>query len=307
MRTLVTGATGFVGRHLVPELLAAGHEVDALTRHPDRYTGPGKPVGADVGEPATLPAALTGHDVAFYLVHSLDHGDFRHRDAAAARAFGAAAQLAGVSHIVYLSGLGDPADNLSAHLRSRQEVEGLLADGGVRVTSLRAAMVIGDRSTSWEIIRGMVEHLPALAAPTWAHTRSQPIALDDVLRYLLGVLELPDTGSRAYDIGGSEVLQYTQVLSRLSALEGRPALQVTVPTPGVRLSALAASRLLPFITGVDARTVRSLVESMRNEVVVRDDAIRRLVPFEPMDYDQAMLAALGARAKRRRAKGSGGS
>ncbi len=300
MRIVVTGATGFIGRTLVPALIDAGHEVTALTRKPERYTGAGKPVGADVGRPETLTAALTGHDTAYYLIHSLDQRDFGRRDARAATAFGTAAAEAGISHIVYLSGLGDPADKLSAHLRSRQEVEDLLADGGARVTSLRAAMVIGDRSTSWEIIRGMVEHVPALVMPTWAKTRAQPIALADVVRYLLGVLDVDEKHSRTYDIGGSEILPYTQVLSRLSALEGRPALQITVPVPSVWLAALAASRVLPLLTGIDARTVRSLIESMNNEVVVRDRSIRRVVPFEPMDYDQAMLAALGARAKRRR-------
>ncbi len=303
MRILVTGATGFIGRHLAPALLAAGHEVTALTRRPERYRGAGKPVVADVGRPETLTPALTGHDVAYYLVHSLDRRDFGRRDAAAARAFGTAAAEAGVRHVVYLSGLGDPADRLSAHLRSRQQVESLLAESGVRVTSLRAAMVIGDGSTSWEIIRGMVEHLPALVVPTWANTRAQPIALDDVLRYLIGVLDLDGDDSRTYDIGGTEVLRYTQVLSRLSALEGRPALQVEIPVPSVRLAAFAASQVMPLVTGVDSRTIRSLIESMHNEVVVRDDTLRRLIPFEPMDYDQAMLAALGARARRRREHG----
>ena len=277
-----------------------------MTRRPERYRGAGTPVGADVGHPESLAPALAGHDVAYYLVHALDHRDFRRRDAAAARAFGAAAAEAGVGHIVYLSGLGDPADKLSTHLRSRQEVEGLLAEDGVRVTSLRAAMVIGDGSTSWEIIRGMVEHLPALVVPTWANTRAQPIALDDVLRYLIGVLDLDEARSRTYDIGGTEVLRYTQVLSRLSALEGRPALQVEVPVPSIKLAAFAAAQVMPLLTGVDSRTIRSLIESMHNEVVVRDDTLRRLIPFEPMDYDQSMLTALGARAARRRAESAAG-
>lgn len=308
MRTLVTGAAGFVGRHLVPALEDAGHQVAAMTRRPDAYAGPGKAVEADVERPETLVPALEGQQVAYYLVHSLHHRDFARRDADAARAFGSAAAAAGVEHLVYLGGLGDPQDALSEHLRSRQEVEGLLAESGVPVTTLRAGIVIGDGSSSWEIIRHLVEWIPALLVPTWANTRTQPIAIADVVRYLVGVLDIgsdadSDMGtarSRTFDIGGTEVLTYTEVLSRLSALEGRPSLMVPIPVPSVRLAALAASRVLPYLTGVDGRTIRALVKSMRNEVVVRDDSIRSLVEFEPMDYDQAMLAALGARAKRRR-------
>jgi uncharacterized protein YbjT (DUF2867 family) len=303
-RILVTGASGFIGRALTPALAAAGHEVVAMTRRPDSYRGDGSPVAADVDDPATLPGALAGVDVAYYLVHSLDRRDFARRDAAAARAFGSAAATAGVRRIVYLGGLGDPDDALSAHLRSRQEVEGLLAADGVPVTTLRAGVVIGDQGTSWEMIRQLVERIPALVVPTWASTRTQPIAIADVVRYLVGVLELDGEHSDTFEIGGAEVLRYTDVLSRLSAIEGRPSLLVPVPVPNARLAALVASRALPLITGIDGRTIRALVESLRNEVVVRDDRIRRLVPFEPMDYDQAVLEALGARARRRRARKS---
>jgi uncharacterized protein YbjT (DUF2867 family) len=300
MRILVTGASGFIGRHLAPGLVEAGHDVGAMTRQPDRYIGAGTPIGADLERPETLAAALEGRQVAYYLVHSLNHRDFARRDAAAARAFGTAAAEAGVARIVYLSGLGDPDDSLSEHLRSRHEVEGLLAEAGVAVTTLRAGVVIGDLGTSWEMIRQLVERIPALVVPTWAMTRTQPIAIADVVRYLIGVLDIEDTENHLFEIGGAEVLRYTDVLSRLSAIEGRPSLVVPVPVPSVRLAAIAASRVLPFVTGVDRRTVRALVESLRNEVVVHDDSIRTVVPFEPMDYDQAVLDALGARARRKR-------
>lgn len=300
MRILVTGASGFVGRHLVPALIEAGHEVLAMTRRPQDYRGPGRPVAGDVHRPETLVGVLEGCDAAYYLVHSLDRRDFRRVDAAAARSFGQAAADAGAGHIVYLGGLGDPADALSDHLRSRQECETQLGAGGVPVTTLRAGVVIGDRSTSWEIIRALVARVPVLVAPSWAATRTQPIAITDAVRYLLGVLE-PD-GTRVFEIGGSEVLRYTDLLSRLSAFEGRPAVLVPVLVPSsllpVRLAAFAASRVLPVLTGVDGRTVQALVESMRNEVVVRDAAIRTLVPFTPMDYDAAVSEALQARARR---------
>ncbi|WP_375478461.1 NAD(P)H-binding protein [uncultured Jatrophihabitans sp.] len=298
MRILVTGASGFIGRHLVPELLDAGHEVAAMTRRPESYTGGGEPVGADVARPETLAPALAGCDVAYFLIHSLDRRDFVKRDAAAARAFGAAAEQAGVRRIVYLSGLGDETETLSAHLRSRHEVEGLLAGGGVPVTTLRAGVVIGDLSTSWEIIRQVVAHLPALVAPTWATARTQPIAVDDVVRYLVGVLDVEASIGQTLEIGGSEVLRYTDLLTRLSALQGRVALQVFVPVPSVRLAALAAAQVLPLLAGVDRRTVRALVESLPYEVVVHDDRIRSMVPFEPMDYDDAARAALRQRALR---------
>jgi len=300
VRILVAGASGFVGRHLTPALAEAGHDVTAMTRQPAEYRGLGTPVAGDVDRPETLAAALAGREVAYYLVHSLDRRSFARRDAAAARAFGAAAAGAGMRHIIYLGGLGNPDDSLSEHLRSRQEVEGLLGTGGVPVTTLRAGVVIGDEGTSWEMIRQLVERIPALVLPTWASTRTQPIAIADVVRYLVGVLDLDDDSSRIFEIGGAEVLRYTEVLSRLSALEGRPSLLLPVPVPSRRLAALAASRVLPLVTGVDGRTVRALVESLGNEVVVRDDSIRELVPFEPMDYDQAALEALGQRARRRR-------
>lgn len=300
-RLLVTGASGFVGRRLVPALVEAGHEVRAMTRRPDDYDGAGVAVGADVNEPRELYEAMRGCTVAYYLVHSLDHGDFRARDALAAQAFGRAARRAGIERIVYLGGLGDELDDLSDHLRSRQEVEGLLAADGVPVTTLRAGIVIGHGGASWEIIRNIAERVPVLVVPRWALTLTQPIAVDDVVRYLVGVVGLDDPDSHVFEIGGAEVLRYVDVLSRVSALEGRPGLIVPVPVPAKRLATLVASQALPLITGVDSRTIRTLLASMRNEVVVHNDKIRDVVKFEPMDYDRAVLAALGERARPARA------
>lgn len=298
---LVAGASGFVGRRLVPALVGAGHQVRAMTRRPERYCGEGTPVRADVDDPDALHLAMRGCSVAYYLVHSLDRGDFVQRDAAAAQSFGRVASAAGVRRIVYLGGLGDEQDDLSSHLRSRQQVEGLLAESGVAVTTLRAGIVIGHGGASWEIIRNLVERVPALVVPRWALTRTQPIALADVVRYLVGVLEIHDTQSHVFEVGGNEVLRYIDVLSRVSAIEGRPALIVPVPLPAKRLATLIASQALPFITGVDSRTIHTLLGSMRNEVVVRDDSIRALVPFEPMGYDEAVLDALGERVRAKRA------
>ncbi len=293
MRILVAGSSGFVGRRLCPALTESGHEVRAMTRHPETYEGAGEPVQADVHDGASLAAAAAACDAAYYLVHSLDDANFRQRDAKAARAFGYAAANAGLERIVYLGGLGDDDDDLSAHLRSRREVEQMLGSYGVPVTTLRAGIIVGHGGISWELTRQLVDHLPAMIAPRWVRTRTQPIAIDDVVRYLVGVLEVPAAADRAFDVGGPDVLEYVDMMRRVAAIKGRPLVVVPVPllTPGL------SSRWLSLVTDLDTQTGRSLVDSMRNEVVVRDDSIRALVPFEPMGYDDAVRAALAERER----------
>jgi uncharacterized protein YbjT (DUF2867 family) len=259
-----------------------------MTRRPDTYTGAGEPVHADVHDASTLSAALQGCRAAYYLVHSLASKDFARLDAEAARAFGLAAADAGVEQIVYLGGLGSDDDTLSAHLRSRREVEGLLGSGGVPVTVLRAGIVIGNGGISWEITRQLVDHLPAMITPRWVGTRTQPIAVDDVVRYLVGVLGRTEALGGVYEVGGPEVLKYSDMLRRVARIKRRPLLILPVPllSPGL------SGRWLGLVTDVDSRAGRSLVDSMTNEVVVRDDRIRSLVPFEPLGYDEAVRAAL---------------
>ena len=297
MRVLVTGASGFVGGRLAPALERAGHEVRAMTRRPESYDGVGEAVAGDVHDRGSLVAALDGCDAAYYLVHSLDDPSFADRDAEAARNFAGAAAEAGVGRVVYLGGLGADDDDLSEHLRSRREVEEILGGTGVPLTVLRAGIVVGHGGISWEMTRQLVEHLPAMITPKWVTTRCQPIAVDDVVRYLVGVLDVPDTAGRAFDVGGTEVLTYLQMLQRVAAIQGRWRPMVPVPLLSPRLS----SYWLAFVTDVDTQTGRSLIDSMSNEVVVRDGgAIRDLVPFTPMDYDDAVLTALGERARARR-------
>jgi uncharacterized protein YbjT (DUF2867 family) len=286
---LVTGATGFIGRRLVPVLVEQGHDVRALTRRPEAYDGPGTPVGADVHDPATLPAALEGVDVVYYLVHSLDSADFENMDARAARAFGEAAAEAGVRQIIYLGGLGAEGAELSAHLRSRREVESLLGAGGVPVTVLRAGIVVGKGGISWELTRQLVKNLPAMVVPRWVSTRTQPIAVDDVIRYLVGVADRPEALGKVFEIGGPDQLSYLEMLeiaSEISSGRRVPIIRVPVLTP--RLS----SYWLAFVTDVDVTTGRNLVDSMGTEVVVTDFSIRDLVPGEPMAYGEAVRRAL---------------
>lgn len=297
MRVLVAGASGFVGSRLCPELVAAGHEVRAMTRSPATYGGAGTPIEGDVADEASLAAAMAGADAAFYLVHSLDSADFVDSDAKAALHFGSAAADARVGRIIYLGGLGSDDDHLSDHLRSRREVESLLGAAGVPVTTLRAGIIIGHGGISWEMTRQLVENLPAMIAPRWVNTKTQPVAIADVVRYLLGVLEHPEAAGRTFDIGGPEVLTYRGMMHRVAALEGRRRIIQSVPLLSPRLS----SFWLALVTDVDGPTSRSLVESMTNEVVVRDDSIRDVVPFEPTSFDDAVLAALGERARAARA------
>lgn len=285
---LVAGASGFVGRRLGPALTAAGHEVRAMTRHPDSYDGAGDPVYADVHDAATLPQALDGCRAAYYLVHSLGSKDFERLDASAARAFGKAAFDAGVQHIIYLGGLGSENDQLSSHLRSRREVEGLLGIAGVPVTVLRAGIIVGSGGISWEMTRQLVDHLPAMITPRWVRTRTQPIAVADVVRYLVGVLDEPRSKGQVFEIGGPEVLQYVTMLRRVAKIKNRRLFIVPVPL----LTPALSSRWLALVTDVDTQTGRSLVDSMANEVVVGDDSITRIVPFEPMGYDDAVRTAL---------------
>lgn len=290
---LVTGATGFIGRRLVPALLDAGHEVRAMTRHPESYDGPGKAVGADVMDPDSLGPALEGADVAIYLVHSLDDPDFERKDAEAARHFSRAAAAAGLRQIVYMGGLGDEDQDLSAHLRSRREVEGLLGSDGVPVTVLRAAIVVGHGGISWELTRQLVKNLPAMVVPKWVGTRTQPIAVDDVVRYLAGVVDQPDALGKVFEIGGPETLTYREMLQGVAQeMNGRNVPIVVLPllTPGL------SSRWLALVTDVDVTTGRNLIDSMSNEVVVRDTSIRDVVPGEPLTYRESVRRALAERA-----------
>jgi len=293
MRALVTGATGFVGQHLAAALADAGEDVVAMTRRPEAYAGPGAAIPGDIGDPRSLREALEGCDVAFYLVHSLDQADFVERDRAGAEAFAAAATDAGVRQVVYLGGLGDDRDDLSPHLRSRREVEGILLDGAP-TTSLRAGIVVGDGGISWEILRQLVERLPAMVTPRWVQTRTQPVALADMVAYLAAVAGRAEAVGRTFEVGGPVPLTYKAMIEIVAELTGRRRVIVPVPV----LSPSLSSAWLRLVTDVDFATARALVDSMTNEVVVRDRCIEEFTGRRAMTFHEAAAAALADRERR---------
>ena len=265
-----------------------------MTRRPHAYAGAGRPIEGDVADPLGLASALAGQDAAYYLVHSLDAPDFVDRDRQGAAAFASAATEAGVRQVIYLGGLGDDSDALSQHLRSRREVEGVLANAAP-TTVLRAGIVIGDGGISWEILCQLIERLPVMVTPRWVQTRCQPIAVADAIAFLGGVLGRADAIGATFEIGGPEALTYREMLETVAGLTGRRRLIVPVPLLSPRLS----SHWLRLITDVDLATAQALVDSMTNEVVVRDRRIEALLGHRPMRFREAAIEALEARQRRR--------
>lgn len=292
---LVTGATGYVGGRLVPRLLDRGCRVRCLTRDPRRLQGRSwlsrvEVVAGDVLVQASLEQALDGVEVAYYLVHSMAGGGaFHHRDLAAATTFGRAAARAGVRRIVYLGGLGDPDSDLSRHLRSRQETGLALRGAGVAVTEFRAAVVVGAGSISFEMIRYLTERLPVMVCPRWVYTRVQPIAIDDLLAYLVAALDEPAGEDRVIEIGGADIVTYGEMMRGYARARGlRRRLQpVPVLTPAL------SAWWVHLVTPVPSSVARPLVEGLRNETIVRDEVAHALFPaIRPVGYDTAVRRAL---------------
>jgi len=297
---VVTGATGYIGGRLVPRLLASGRRIRCLVRSPGKLAD--RPwashpdveiIQANMACTDALADAMKGCGAAFYLVHSMMAAGsaYAHQDRTLAGSFARAAAGAGLERILYLGGLGETGAGLSKHLRSRREVEEILAAGSVPVTVFRAAMIIGSGSASFEILRYLVERLPVMVTPRWVRSLCQPIAVQDVLHYLTACLEVSETVGRTLDIGGPEVLTYRQlmqIMARALGLPGRWILPVPILTP--RLSSL----WIHLVTPVHHRIARPLAEGLRNRVVCRNDEARRLMPSSRLlSVREAMDAALG--------------
>lgn len=302
-RVAVTGATGYVGGRLVGELLAAGHEVVCIARSPHKLTR--RPwlddvevVEADVRDHDAVVDALAGCEAAYYLVHSMDgDGDFAERDRRMAASFRDAAATAELGRIIYLGGLGDPTDELSDHLRSRHEVGRVLADSSVPVVELRAAIVIGSGSASFEMLRHLVEVLPVMVTPRWVATRSQPIAIRDVLAYLVGSIDVPLHGEDAPDhdghlvleIGGPDVVTYREMMEIYAAEAGlRRRLIIPVPV----LSPSLSSHWVGLVTPLPLGLARPLVGSLTNEVVAETKLVDELMPRDCLSLRTAIALAI---------------
>jgi uncharacterized protein YbjT (DUF2867 family) len=298
---LVTGATGYIGGRLVPELLDAGFRVRCMSRSPQRlrdrpWAARVQTAAADAADREAVGRALAGTEIAYYLVHALGTGRrFEETDRAAARTFAAAAADAGVRRVIYLGGLA-PADEegeeLSPHLRSRGEVGQILRDAEVPAAVLRAAVILGSGSASFEMLRYLTERLPAMVTPRWVHSRIQPIAVQDVLRYLVGCASLPNGVNRAFDIGGPDVLTYDDMMARYARVAGlRPRVVVPVPLLTPRLSSLWVG----LVTPIPGSLARPLVESLRHDVVCGEHDIAAYVPDPPgglVGFEHAVELAL---------------
>jgi uncharacterized protein YbjT (DUF2867 family) len=292
---LVSGASGYIGSQLVPALLDAGHYVVCMGRDARQLTRkfPRRVnvMEADALKPETLDGIFRGTDAAYYLIHSLGAGErsFRRADQSAARNFATAAKAAGVGRIIYLGGLGNRNSKLSAHLLSRQETSEALRQYGPPLTEFRSAVVIGAGSTSFEMLRYLTERVPIMICPRWVTTRIQPIAIDDVISYLVAALAVPESSGQTLDIGSPSLETYRTMMLKYAAQRGlrRPLIQVPVLTP--RLSSYWVDLFTPIAPSIS----RPLIEGLRSEVVCGDGLARELFPsVRPMSYEACLERAL---------------
>lgn len=293
----MTGSSGYIGRRLLPALVEVGHEVVCLVRDKRRFDWEDSSkdflrrvtvIEGDLNDTSTLEVIPGDIDAAYYLVHSMSSSttDFTTMEATSALNFLKAVEKSGAKQIVYLSGIVNDED-LSHHLLSRKNVEDILRAGKVPVTVLRAAIIVGSGSASFEIIRNLVEKLPVMVAPRWLSTRCQPISIRNVIEYLQGVLLVPQTFGKVYDIGGTEILTYREMLYKFARKRNLKRWIITIPVLTPRLSSL----WLVFITPSTYSLARNLVNSMKNEVICKDETIRELVPVRLMSYDEALTIA----------------
>ena len=289
---LLTGATGYVGGRLLMALEERQEPIRCLARRPEvltsRVRASTSVVGGDVFDSATLGPALANVHTAFYLLHSMDApGEFARRDREAAASFGSAAKTAGVRRIIYLGGLGR-GPGLSEHLASRQEVGRVLAESGVPTIELRASIIIGSGSRSFEMVRALVERLPVMVTPRWVSTRAQPIAIEDVIAYLVAALDAPAEVEGVFEIGGADVVSYREIMREYARQRRLRRWLIPVPVLTPRLS----SRWLRLVTPLHAAVGRALIDGVRNETVVVDDRARRQFGVRPIGFAEAIARAL---------------
>lgn len=300
----IAGATGYIGGRLVPRLLESGYAVRCLVRSPEKLADrdwgnhPRLEIRkCDLGDVEAVERAMAGCQAAYYLVHSMMSAgkEYAGKDRDLATRFAEGCRAAGVSRILYLGGLGETGDQLSEHLASRREVETALGSSGVPVTVLRAAMIIGSGSASFEILRYLVERLPVMITPRWVRTPCQPIAVRNVIGYLLGALTVPETIGQVFDIGGSEVLTYREIMDVMSDELGlRRRLVIPVPVLTPRLS----SYWIHLVTPLSAAIAKPLAEGLKNPVVCREKRITVLIPQQLLSVREAIRAALSRMADR---------
>ena len=290
---LLTGATGYVGGRLLEALTDRGIRVRCLARRPEhlraRAGASVDVVAGDVGDAASLETALQGVQTAYYLIHAMGSTErFEEEDRRGAANFARAARDARVQRLIYLGGLGDEREALSPHLRSRHEVGEILRQSGVPVIEFRASIILGSGSLSFELIRSLVERLPVMITPSWVRVPSQPIAIDDVIRYLIGALDLPTAGSRIFEIGGIDQVSYADLMAEYARQRGLKRVLIPVPV----LTPWLSSLWLGLVTPVFARIGRKLVESIRHPTIVRDPAALEAFPIRPIGVRQAIADAL---------------
>ncbi|MFT5517686.1 MAG: hypothetical protein ACI80V_003833 [Rhodothermales bacterium] len=292
---LLTGATGYVGGRLLKSLESQGYRLRCLARRPAVLKAKVRPstevLEGDVLEPNSLETALRGVTVAYYLIHSMGStGSFEQADREAAQNFGEAARAAGVGRIIYLGGLGDAEEELSAHLRSRHEVGEVLRESGVPVIEFRASIIIGSGSLSFEMIRSLVERLPVMVTPKWVKVPAQPIAIDDVLEYLVQALHIPAPRSRIYEIGGADQVSYAEIMLTYARQRGINLRMISVPV----LTPYVSSLWLGLITPLYARIGRKLIESIIHSTVVKDTSALERFRFRPMGIYNAIQHAIAS-------------
>lgn len=292
-KVAVFGASGYVGGRLLRPLMEAGYQVRAVARRPEfleaRVPAEVEVVRGDALDRKGLVESLRGCDFAYYLVHSMGSaGSFEDEDRLAATNFAAAAAQAGVRRIVYLGGLGNEDETLSTHLRSRHETGRILRESPVPTVELRASVVIGSGSLSYEMVRALTERLPVMITPRWVRVPAQPIAIGDLLEYLVAALRVPVEGSRVFEIGGADVVSYGDIMGEYARQRGLRRLMLPFPFLTPRLSSL----WLGFVTPLYARIGRKLIESIVHPTVVRDDSAMRAFDIRPMGLREAVRSAL---------------